>query len=49
MYWAVNASEKFFEVGAPVNYRLEAYIDWPLGPTVVDLNFVIDGDQLTLP
>ena len=24
-------------------------IDWPLGPEVVDLNFVIDGNQLTLP
>jgi len=24
-------------------------IDWPLGPAVVDLNFVIDGDHLTLP
>lgn len=70
MYWAISASEMFFEVGTPGTYRVVVYIwckpppyqrwekifddsnmviDWPLGPAVADLNFVIDGDQLTLP
>ncbi len=69
MYWAVSASERFFEVGTSGTYRIVVYIwckpppyqrwakvfddslmiDWPLGPAVIDLNFVIDEDQLTLP
>ena len=70
MYWAVSASEKFFELGAPGTYNVTVWskqdnpdpfngviygparaekgvgcdpitIDWPEGPAIPDINFVI--------
>lgn len=72
MYWAISASEMFFELGAPGTYNVTVWIkqpdndpylgviygperapnagsapitiDWPDGPAVLDVNFVIVND-----
>ena len=73
MYWAISASEMFFELGAPGTYNVTVWIkqpipgvydgviygperlpqpkgsapltiDWPYGPAVLDVNFIIVND-----
>ena len=72
VYWAISASEMFFELGAPGTYNVTVWIkqtdpapydgivygparapsigsapmiiDWPVGPAVLDVNFMVVND-----
>jgi len=64
MYWAISASEGFFELDASGDYDVEVYIwcrnpnrwdliynvqhsiNYPEEPPVIELKFIIDGDEL---
>ena len=68
MYWAVSASENFYEVDRAGTYDIKIYIwckppsnnhwekiydsgheiTWPTGDPVIELDFVINGNQLQL-
>jgi hypothetical protein len=66
MYWAISASEGFFELDASGAYDIEIYIKcrsptrwdkiydvqqsitYPEGDPIIELKFIIDGDQLLL-
>jgi len=71
-YWAISASEMFFELGAPGTYNVTVWIkqtdpdphdgivygparapstgsapmiiDWPAGPAILDVNFIVVND-----
>ncbi len=66
MYWAISASEGFFELDSSGTYLVEVYIwcrnpnrwdkiydvehtiDYPAGDPIIELKFLINGDQLIL-
>ena len=73
VYWAISASEMFFELGVPGTYNVSVWmkqsdpgpfdgivygparapsngsapmiIDWPVGPAVLDVNFIVVNDS----
>ena len=69
VYWAISASEMFFNIESAGTYTIKVYtlawswpmgqywkivysqdhsITWPVGDPIIELKFVIDGDQLIL-